>query len=385
METTYYESFCKNVVEPELNEKKETKINVLEPGEYLEKNVVFQKMKLPELKQIAKHYKLHVSGNKSQIIDRIQLYLNKYKQSIVVQKIFRGHLVRYSFRLRGPAFKTRKCVNDSDFYSLEPLNEIEFERFFSYKDASGFVYGFDLFSLLNLFRTKNKLTNPYNREHMPFPLVNRIFTLFQIVKIVFPNAIDCSVANVHPPVTIVRRTHPVTTPRQANLRNGNDQTPPPPPPEIQHMIQMRNHLQQLQSLPIATRIREVFSEMDILGNYTNVAWFNEMDKIKYASFYKNYYEWWNFRGRFPIEIKRKVCVLREPFINVGLLSQYNTTSMEAFQEACLSLIEAMVYTGVDLEHRKLGALHVLTMLTLVSRPARQAMPWLYESVVLRIE
>ena len=376
------------MVEPSITEKKETKINVLEPDEYLKQNIIFQKMKLPELKQIAKQYKLHISGNKTQLIERIQTHLKKYKNSIVVQKIFRGHLVRYSFRLRGPALNTRKCINDSDFYSLEPLDEIVFERFFSYKDSSGFVYGFDLFSLLNLFRTKNKLTNPYNREHMPFPLVNRVFTLFQIVKIVFPNCIDASVANINPPITIVRRTHltnvPTTLRNTQTIRNSHE-PPPPPTPEIQHMIQMRNHLQHLQSLPIATRIREVFSEMDILGNYTNALWFNEMDKMKYASFYKNYYEWWNFRGRFPIEIKRKICVLREPFINVVLLSQYHTTSMEAFQEACLSLIEAMVYTGVDLEHRKLGALHVLTMITLVNRSARQAMPWLYESVVLRIE
>ena len=62
---------------------KETTIHVLSPEEYLEKNVAFQKMKLPELKQIAKHYKLHVSGNKPQLIERIELYLNKYKQSIV--------------------------------------------------------------------------------------------------------------------------------------------------------------------------------------------------------------------------------------------------------------------------------------------------------------
>jgi hypothetical protein len=382
---SYYKSFYKNVVEPSIAEKKETKINVLEPEEYLKQKVVFQKMKLPELKQIAKHYKLHVSGNKPQLIDRIQSYLQKYKHSIVVQKIFRGYLVRHSFRLRGPAFKTRKCINDSDFYSLEPLDEIEFERFFSYADASGFVYGFDLFSLLNLFRTKNKLTNPYNREHMPFPLVNRIFTLFQIVKIVFPYAIDNSVANIHPPINIVRPVNVPTAPRNTPTIRNAPEPHPTPTPEIQHMIQMRNHLQQIQSLPLATRVREVFSEMDILGNYTNAAWFNELDKMKYARFYKNYYEWWNFRGRFHIEIKRKICVLREPFINVALLSQYTATSIEAFQAACLSLIEAMVYTGVDLEHRKLGALHVLTMLTMVSRPAREAMPWLYESVMLREE
>ena len=41
----------------------------------------------------------------------------------------------------------------------------------------------------------------------------------------------------------------------------------------------------------------------------------------------------------------------------------------------------MVYSGIDQDSRGLGALYVLTALTLVSPGAADAMPWLYNSVV----
>jgi hypothetical protein len=49
--------------------------------------------------------------------------------------------------------------------------------------------------------------------------------------------------------------------------------------------------------------------------------------------------------------------------------------------ACLIVFENMVYSGIDEDHRKLGTFHALSGLTMVSIPARTAMPWLYESIV----
>jgi hypothetical protein len=44
-------------------------------------------------------------------------------------------------------------------------------------------------------------------------------------------------------------------------------------------------------------------------------------------------------------------------------------------------MEYMVMDGVDEDSRKLGGMYVLTALTLVSREARVAFPWLYEGIV----
>ena len=44
-------------------------------------------------------------------------------------------------------------------------------------------------------------------------------------------------------------------------------------------------------------------------------------------------------------------------------------------------MENMIYSGLNVEYRKIGALHSLTALTMVSIQARQIMPWLYESII----
>ena len=47
-----------------------------------------------QLKQIAKEYKLKLTGNKSQLISRIYSYLHLSKLIIKVQKIIRGRIQR---------------------------------------------------------------------------------------------------------------------------------------------------------------------------------------------------------------------------------------------------------------------------------------------------
>ena len=44
-------------------------------------------------------------------------------------------------------------------------------------------------------------------------------------------------------------------------------------------------------------------------------------------------------------------------------------------------MENLIYSSVDIEYRKIGALHSLTALTVVSHGARRALPWLYESLL----
>jgi hypothetical protein len=54
--------------------------------------------------------------------------------------------------------------------------------------------------------------------------------------------------------------------------------------------------------------------------------------------------------------------------------------MTQIQGACLTVFENMVFQGIDEDHRRIGTFHALSGLTIVSEGARQAMPWLYDSV-----
>jgi hypothetical protein len=136
----------------------------------------------------------------------------------------------------------------------------------------------------------------------------------------------------------------------------------------------------MRSRTIEQRARTVFAELDALGNYTDASWFLSMTKHDCARFYHKYYNWWWIVSDLSPDVRSNICVFNNPFVRLNILHRYAETSHADFQSACLELMETMVYTGTDTEHRKLGALHVLMILTCVSRQARQTMPWLFETM-----
>lgn len=392
---TYYNEFKTTVLKSPKSQLQQLQSPILSQSE-MHPLKPLNKYKLTELKQLAKQYKLRVSGCKLVLLERIELYFTKIKCATHIQRIFRGHLVRFSFRLRGAGLKNRAlCVNETDFYSLEPVKTIEFECFFSYTDIQTnksetglhpqqFTYGFDIMSLVHLFKTKNKLVNPYNREALCHTTIYSLFTLFRICKLVFPRHVD---TQIHLPdfkyiiprdLTNVSASPQLTTISEPERNSQSILSISPEPSPQTSLIQILNTLR---GRSFNGRVHNVFAEIDNLGNYSDANWFMQLSKEECAIFYRSYYEWWNYEPSITRDLKRKLCVLHDPFMNVSILMNYTTTSLQRFREVCLELVEAMVFSGVDVEHRKLGAMHVLTMLTLVSRPARVQMPWLFESVV----
>lgn len=97
-------------------------------------------------------------------------------------------------------------------------------------------------------------------------------------------------------------------------------------------------------------------------------------------YYRYLYDIWNYRGNLSHETKRRICSLYDPFLNNNMNSLSISSPTDDYKKCCLKVMEVMVYTGVDVEYQKIGTLHVLSALTIVSHPARQNMIWLYESL-----
>ena len=127
-----------------------------------------------QLKHICKFYKQKKSGNKSELIFLLYNYLKFSFYAIKIQKVIRGYLRRSFNKIKGPALNNRSlCTNQSDFFTLEELKDIENSQFYSFKDKDGFIYGFDICSLYNMIVIEKIKDNPYNRNKLP---VNKIMS-----------------------------------------------------------------------------------------------------------------------------------------------------------------------------------------------------------------
>jgi hypothetical protein len=144
----------------------------------------------------------------------------------------------------------------------------------------------------------------------------------------------------------------------------------------------RQRMEEIHQLSLSVRIQRLFFEMDHLGNYTSSEWLTSLTRRECMILYEQLSDVWRFRANIPQPIKMRICPLGDPFYrsipDVWLPADI---TLDVLVDRCLIVMERMVFTGVDEEYRKLGALHVLTALTTVSLPARNNMIWLYESIV----
>jgi hypothetical protein len=348
--------------------------------EYYKKRPDLAKYKLQQLKALAKYHKLHVSGAKPLLLERVLDYFKKCKSANMIQARFRGHMVRFSFRIRGPAFRKRAdCVNDTDFITMDPLDEIEWHDFYSYTDEKGFTYGFSISSLISLFKQKGKLNNPYNREKIDFLHMNEIFTLYKINAMMLPSKPTPPVVQPKPAIPPPRARPTIIIPVVSDVENNVIVMPSQNNTITHENRELAQRMREIQEKPVETRIQELFMEIDQLGNYTQASWFSNLTVHDYMRYYRYLNDIWRYRGQLSYETKRRICSLQDPFPNMVRTSDLITR--EEIQSRCLHAMEHMVYTGVDNEYRKIGALHVLSVMTIVSAPARQSMMWLYESLV----
>lgn len=293
---------------------------------------------LTQLKSFAKHYKLKLSGNKNELLTRVYSYLHFSYYITKIQKIYRGLLARKYKDIHGPASMNRKlCTNSSDFITMEPVEEINFHQFLSFKDEDGFIYGFDIISLHNLFlKSPKEMKNPYNRNLIPdtiFKNIKQILRLSRILKIHINLHFDDDTQNI-----------------------SNEKA-------------------------IELRALGLFQNIDALGNYSNPEWFLSLNRNQLIKFTRELVDIWNYRAQLSQEVKRNICPPNaDPFRNLSMPYIHTEANMWNVRKVILEVLEKMVNNGVDRDSKSLGAYYVLGALTLVNQETAMALPWLYQSV-----
>jgi len=324
--------------------KKETNtvFHILTMDEY--ETVKTTNHKISELKDMCSHYKLKKSGNKNELIERIYHHLKYSRYAIKIQKVARGNLMREYIKNAGPAFKISQrsiCKNDTDFATLDPLVEIPFNQFFSFIDDDGNVYGFDIISFNSLLHTttpyheiKNlKILNPYNRKPID-----------KSTMLTFNNNINIARKIKMEQVTVLK-------------------------------IEVIDPKKQLELTIIG-----LFQDINELGNYADSNWFSNLSKFMTIVFIREMYDIWHYRAQLtPILMRTIVPPHGNPFVEMNFQLVQNQTEEQVRRQA-VRIMEYLVKSSNQVDNRSLGAYYILAALTLVSDDARNALPWLFQSV-----
>lgn len=380
--------------EPKIKRKYKKRVNEHEITyeNYQKHNIDLKKYQVCDLKNAMKQLgNIRLTGNKPQLVERITRRFTEIKNSIIIQRFFRGWYLRLIHKLRGPALKDRSiCTNDSDMATLEPLNEITVPFFFSYKDDNGFIYGFDVSSLIPHIQGKGKFINPYTRDTVHKKIARQAFKVYRGSYALFSEFRE---NNKKLDVPIQRRQYNTNTLLHIR-RNMHNQAIrnhfPNTPPRNTVFTTIQAKLSQVRSQSIEERIRTLFVEIDQLGNYTQHSWFDNLAHRDLVLFYRAIHDIWYFRAGLNFQTKQYICYgilpnmrANSPFTRHRTIGyrEFAFLDYDELRVTCLEILEHLVYCGFDEDHRKIGTLHGLSALTLVSRDARHAMPWLYESVI----
>lgn len=298
-------------------------------------SVLHYKATLPQWKDLAKRHCIKSSGTKSQLVERIHSHFKETHYATKIQQLFRGHCVRRFFALHGPALHQRQlCTNSMDFFTMEDMTDVSPCQFVSFRDMEGFVYGFDLLSLYNLFlRTTTEVKNPFSQKPMPLAMKRDMETILRLGRV------------LHIPI-------------------------------LTEIADVMKEVSEKKSVELQTLA--LFQQIDALGNYSNAQWFLKLGYNSLIRFIRELRDIWEYRANLSWNMKQAICPPSgnpfSEFPNIVALQ-----SMDELRKPILRVMEKMVISGTDKDSQSLGAYYVLGAMTLVSKEAAVAIPWLYEA------
>ena len=310
---------------------------ILKFNEY--NNLLEYNYNVQQLKTMSTHYKLKINGNKTQLITKIYSFLYLSHFITRIQKRIRGHLLRKYNKLHGPGFKNKSvCTNTTDFFTMDPLSELPNSQFYSFEDADGFIYGFDLLSIYNLiYKCDGQIKNPYNRLPISSANIEKLRSLIRLSR-VLKIYICTEIKDVHDEISIKKS--------------------------------------------IELRALALFQNIDALGNYSNATWFLNLNRQQLIKMMRELIDIWSYRAPLSIETKRAICPpVGNPFARFIHFNQLlMIENIDELRKYNLDVLEKFVNSGIDRDSRCLGAYYVLGALTLVSEDAATSLPWLYQAV-----
>ena len=290
--------------------------------ELLKLNKIKTKENKKKLKERRQEYTKERVKSMFEFIFLCNLNLDKLKK---IQKYVKSHIKHNNIKYRGEAvYKRNLCVNDSDFNTLDPLEDVKNNEFYSYTDNNKFIYGFHIDSLHELFkRKKGRVMNPYNREYFPDHVRSDIISLRKLKK-----------------------------------------------PEIQEKQQKK-----CIELLVKAKCVDVFGKIDIHGYHTDISWLYNASTLALKHFYKKLIYYWNHKLGMTNALKNSI-LPHGDVINANI--QIIRSNMNRFKllDKILDILNLTVSSAADISDRNAGCILVLHALSEISRNCTEANSWL---------
>ena len=370
--------------------------------------------------------KVKLTGTKGELRQSVYNFYHHTFHCIKIQLKFNRFLRRKLNKLRGPALSNREiCVNETDFYSLDPIHDIPNHQFFSYEEITkeegnskkSCYYGFDIASIYNLILSDNGVeneyglsrrlifnesNNPYNRNKIPHNVVRDILKIIKLDRILSRKRVLKNKKMTKNQMMNKNNNNNIlfdnnnnnnyeydnnnyvaenndnnnnnNNNNDANVGGGNRMNIALPQDVLTPHQRFRQHVLQL------------FQTINALGHYSDPEWFVALTYEQHITFLRELIDIWNYRAELSPQARRTIYPpYGDPFPHyvLGWVTHqfYIYLSPENIININLTVIERFINSAVSEGDRCLGSNFILCALTLVSIPAREALPWLYQSVM----
>lgn len=286
-----------------------------------------------DLKDIYLRFKIKwKQKRKKEIVEDCYLHLKHHFFASKIKRFLSNRFIKTFNKTQGPAILKRDmCNNVEDFLTTESMKEIDYYFFLSYRDTDGFVYGFNIISIYNLI-VKKDTKNPYTRNEFSMELIEMVIKRIEYNR-------------------ILKKVNHEISPIQMSANN---------------------------------KLISLFQKIDLLGNYTQVEWIINLTPFYIRRFILELYDIWDYRSQLSKEMKINICPpVGYPFKDIPLhvIQNNNNVSTDNLKNYCAIIINQLINSSSERENQSLGAIYVLSALTLVNPNAAESMPWLYQSVL----
>lgn len=242
-----------------------------------------------------------------------------------IQSHARRWLQNKNVAMRGLAYLNRKlCNNSEDFYSYEPIQDIESLYFYSYKDNQGNYWGFDIRSLKKLIEMN--YGNPYTTEEFPSHIKQEISDLVNYLN----------KDNIE---TVINTT--IVADRKALVKQ---------------------------------KFVDIFAQMEYNGYSCDVKWILELNSVRLKRLYKELEDIWNYRAHLSQEAKREI-IQPDGRLCVMPVHDYNNCSNRVELQEILANELSKISNATTQSNMSLGYMYFIIALSYVSRPCFMTHNW----------